>query len=219
MLETKKVFQIISVLLHPIFIPCIIAGLFLFGVNEAPWLDAKARWSLFSLISTITTLMPISCLLIMQRFGVVKSPQMHQREERAFALSIMIISLAILCYLLIVKINVSTALSISFCSVTITLIIANIANFVDKISLHSIGLSGLIGILFYFIREAEAEPNIVLFDAFGISIILLGVVMTARLYLQAHTFYQIIIGALLGVFSGFGGAIISAYYLQHHTLI
>lgn len=218
-MQTKKIFQVISVLLHPIFIPCIIAGLFLFGVNEAPWLDGKARWSLFSLISTITTLMPISCLLIMQRFGVVKSPQMHHREERAFALSIMILSLGILCYLLIVKVNVSTALSISFCAMTLTLIIANIANFIDKISLHTVGLSGMIGILFYFIREAEAEPNIILFDAFGIGIIMLGLVMTARLYLKAHTYYQILIGALIGAVSGFVGALLSAHVLQNHVLV
>ncbi|KXX72325.1 hypothetical protein [Flammeovirga sp. SJP92] len=155
----------------------------------------------------------------MQRFGVVKSPQMHHREERAFALSIMILSVAILCYLLIVKINVSTALSISFCAVTITLINANIANFVDKISLHSVGLAGLTGILYYFIREAEAEPNIILFDAFGFSIILLGVAMTARLYLKAHTYYQILAGALIGLLSGYGGAVLSAHFLQHHTLV
>lgn len=211
-MQTKKTFQVVSVLLHPIFIPCIIAGLFLFGVNEAPWLDDKARWSLFSLIGTISTLMPISCLLIMQRFGVIKSPQLHHREERAFAISLMILALGAICYLLIIKINVSTALSIAFIAATLTLILANIANFIDKISLHTIGLSGLLGILYYFISK-ESAPHIILFDAFGITIILLGLVMTARLYLKAHNYYQVLIGAVLGLFSGYYGAILGAHYL------
>lgn len=212
-MDIKKTFQVISVLLHPIFIPCIIAGLFLFGTNEAPWLDSKARWSLFSLIGTISTLMPISSLLIMQRFGVIKSPQMHHREERAFAISLMILSLSAICYLLIVKINVSTSLNISFCTVTFTLFIAVIANFIDKVSLHTIGVSGLLGILYYFITE-EVITNIILFDVFGITIIMLGLTMTARLFLKAHNYYQVILGAIIGFFSGYFGAILSAMYLN-----
>ncbi|AZQ62710.1 hypothetical protein EI427_10810 [Flammeovirga pectinis] len=216
-METKKVFNTISVFLHPIFIPCLIAGLFLFGVNEAPWLDNQARWSLFSLIGTISTLMPISFLLLMQRFGIIESPHLHSRDERSFALSVMVVSFGLICYILYVKINVSTAMNIAFTAVTITLIIANIANFIDKISLHAIGMAGLAGILLYFITE-ETNANIILFDAFGFSLILLGLSMTARLYLKAHTQYQVYAGAILGFFSGYFGAILGGMMFSENLI-
>ncbi|OHX66121.1 hypothetical protein [Flammeovirga pacifica] len=208
-MNTTRFFQSISVVLHPIFIPCIIAGVFLFGAHEAPWLDIKARWSLFSLIGTITTLLPISCLLLMQRFGVVQSPHLHQRDERSFALSIMILALAIACYILLNKINVSTNLNIAFVTMTLTLIVATIVNFLDKISLHCIGLAGFIGICIYFITSNINAP-IILFDALGLSIIFLGVIMTARLQLKAHTNYQVYLGTIIGLLCGYFGAIGSA---------
>lgn len=98
-------------------------------------------------------------------------------------------------------------MNIAFTAVTITLIIANIANFIDKISLHAIGMAGLTGILLYFITE-ETNANIILFDAFGFSLVLLGLSMTARLYLKAHTQYQVYVGAILGFISGYFGAIL-----------
>ncbi|ANQ49195.1 hypothetical protein MY04_1821 [Flammeovirga sp. MY04] len=212
-MNNTKLFQGISVLLHPIFIPCFVAGLFLFGAHEAPWLDTKARWSLFSLIGTITTLLPISCLLLMQRFGIVQSPHLHNREERSFALSIMILALSIACYILLLKINVSNNLNIAFITITITLIVATIFNFLEKISLHCIGMSGFIGLCLYFITSNINAP-IVLFDALGIGVILLGIVMTARLYLKAHTNYQVYLGTFIGLFCGYFGAILSALILE-----
>ncbi|NLR90789.1 phosphatase PAP2 family protein [Flammeovirga agarivorans] len=211
-MDTKKFFQIISVVLHPIFLPCIIAGLFLFGANEAPWLDAKARWSLFTLLSTISSIMPISCLLVMQRFGVIKDPQMHSRDERSFALSIMIVALALICFILLHKINVSDNMSVAYISITFTLFVTTIANFIERISLHSMGVSGFIGICLYFITEQINTP-IILFDAFGLGIIALGLIITARLYLNAHTPYQVYLGAVIGFLSGYFGCIGSAYLL------
>ncbi|MCQ2959209.1 MAG: phosphatase PAP2 family protein [Bacteroidales bacterium] len=86
----------------------------------------------------------------------------------------------------------------------ITIFIANLITYFWRISLHTIGMGGLLGLLASFYLE---EP---LFYTFAIElipffIILSGLVGTSRLYLKAHTPLQIYAGYAVGFFTIFLG--------------
>jgi membrane-associated phospholipid phosphatase len=84
---------------------------------------------------------------------------------------------------------------LSFFSVAICVSLAFIVNFFWKISLHSIALGGFLGWLLS-IQYSFADTYLLyqfIFVAF-----LGGIVAWARLYLQQHTIWQILVGYLLG---------------------
>lgn len=85
-------------------------------------------------------------------------------------------------------------------SVTFSLLLLTIITFFWKISAHSVGISGTLGILFAFsyrLGEVELQNPIL------ITTVLVGLVMTARLYLDAHSPAQIAAGFFLGFIANF----------------
>ncbi|WP_339629122.1 hypothetical protein [uncultured Maribacter sp.] len=66
-----------------------------------------------------------------------------------------------------------------------------------KTSLHAVGVSGL---LMYLINlSIHFEINLII--AISIFILLTGAILTARLYLKAHTRIELIIGVFIGLLS------------------
>jgi len=79
--------------------------------------------------------------------------------------------------------------------------IATVITFFYKISIHSLAWGGVVGILLSMNRMVEGTlliPTIV-------AIVLAGLVMSARLFLNAHTLREVLSGALTGFVAGLGG--------------
>jgi hypothetical protein len=77
---------------------------------------------------------------------------------------------------------------------------AAIITFFWKISVHSLGIGGIVGILLIISSMVPESPvNYLLLAAILIS----GIVLSARLKLQAHTQAQVYVGFLLGLFISF----------------
>ena len=78
---------------------------------------------------------------------------------------------------------------------TIACILLLFFNF--KTSLHTVGISGL---LMYLLNlSIHFEINLIL--AISFFILLTGAIITARLYLKAHTAIEVIMGLLIGLLS------------------
>jgi len=71
--------------------------------------------------------------------------------------------------------------------------------------MHAIGIMGLVGILMPLNKESD---NVLLLWATIGVVVLAGIVMSARLQLNAHTPRQILVGALSGFLIGFFGIIL-----------
>ena len=78
--------------------------------------------------------------------------------------------------------------------------ISTIITYFWKISVHAIGISGIIGVL---TRIAFSVQSIELLIFLMIGLILSGFVMSARLSLNAHTPKQIYMGFLVGFLISF----------------
>lgn len=85
-------------------------------------------------------------------------------------------------------------------SITLSLLLLTLITFFWKISAHSVGMSGILGMLVGFNYQLGDG---VLFYPILISIVLVGLVMTARLYLDAHNIAQVVAGFLLGFMVNF----------------
>jgi hypothetical protein len=74
-----------------------------------------------------------------------------------------------------------------------------------RASIHALALSGIVGIFLPLNKMAE-DIN-VFYATLGL-IVLTGIVMSARLQLNAHSPREILVGSLLGLATGFAGMVI-----------
>ncbi len=89
--------------------------------------------------------------------------------------------------------------------ITALIVIAMIVTLFYKISIHSLAITGLIGILLPL--NKITEDNRLLFPTVLV-ICAAGLVMSARLKLGAHTPREVMHGSLIGFIVGFCGMII-----------
>lgn len=88
--------------------------------------------------------------------------------------------------------------------VTLLVVVGTLITFFYKVSIHSLAMWGGIGIIIPL--NKAMEQAYLLWPTAGI-IIAAGLVMSARLYLDAHTPRQVMVGGLVGFGIGFLGMI------------
>jgi membrane-associated phospholipid phosphatase len=77
-----------------------------------------------------------------------------------------------------------------------------------RISFHTIGIGGILGLLFYLQVFQELTYSSLAFTLIPITVITAGVIGSARLYLNAHTPSQIYVGYIVGFLGVCGGMIV-----------
>ncbi len=132
---------------------------------------------------------------------------MEERKERIRPFFLITIIYCFVTYIFSVKTRMSTDDSLFriFLIIDSLVIAATMITFFYKVSIHSIGITGILGVVIALNRVAEDNslliPIIVL-------VIITGIVMSARLQLNSHTSREVWIGSLTGFSIGFFGMII-----------
>jgi hypothetical protein len=158
-------------------------------------------------IFAMTFLLPAINISFFKIFGVVSSFTMEKRKERIRPFFSITIIYCFVTYFVTYKAKISTddnffkLLLIIDCLV----IAATMITFFYKISVHSMGITGLLGVVLPLNTMAE---NNVLFIPVVVLLVITGLVMSARLQLNAHTTREVWFGALTGFIIGFGGMIV-----------
>jgi membrane-associated phospholipid phosphatase len=196
--------QFISYLLHPLMLPTLAFGLILF-ITPIGLLPVPEKYSLKLLlvISMLTLLMPLCLILIFYTTGVFKSLTMEGREERLMPFLLITIFYSGVTYLLGFGNGFDRLpiLSIVVGGIALSIALVTLITYFWKISAHSTGMGGVLGVLIaIYLKYAELS----LFTPILVSFILLGMLMSARLYLKAHTPVQVWLGSLLGLVINFG---------------
>lgn len=193
----------ISVLLHPLLMPSII---FLSIFQYAPMLipNIQQKWILLMLIFSGSYLVPIFLILTMYNLGLVKDIKLDNKSERRWPMIASTVIYIGFTYLLNLRVG-GTIIPIVMIGITFTLAMITIITRYWKISAHSTGAAGTTAFLFLLIfRFGTTEllvPGLIM-------LVLSGLLISARLYLQAHTPKQILAGIALGVLMSMGVFII-----------
>jgi len=203
----RKIAIIISYLFHPLFIP-LITYILILNTNTyySYFLTDNFILTFLSIIAVFTVVIPLISLLIMREIKIISSIYLDEKSERIFPLIVIMISFFSLYQLLkqqIPFIHIFNTIPLILTTITI---ITTIITYFYKISLHSIGIGGLTGILlsFYYVMKTDSIKSIIFIIIIG------GVIMSARLILNKHTFSQTIIGYITGLSLA---AIINLYML------
>ena len=196
MMQLRIFSKLISALFHPLVMP--ILALFL-GVASDSLLELyinPARLTMVYLIVALTTIVfPVVSFLFLYRAKEISDLQMTIRKERFKPLITTILYYSLGYYLLRKGELPATLLTFIFGCILAT-IFATIINLKYKISLHAIGIAGVMG---YLCALFHLHDNINIYILFGV-IIISGLVLTSRLILKVHTQKEIYMGAFLGFF-------------------
>ena len=187
----NKLANFFSIITHPILLPTwlllIITEIGLFKTSS---INASIC---IIIVSAITFVIPTIIMLFLKKFKVIKTLTMERRDDRVIPILIMATSL----YITSRFFNGIYVLGIYnfylICSTLLCMIVFWV-NLFWKISLHSIGWGGFVGILFIY-TTILAE---IFLPYFIISIVIAGMVCSARLYLKSHDSAQIYVGFITG---------------------
>ena len=196
---------------------------YLFGVNSI----AESFSQLLLLRTIISTFfIPAFAAIMMKFLGMIQSMEMREREERYIPY---IITGVFYCWLTVNFLNnsdIPAAFSIFMLGATIGLFIAFFINIFSKISAHAVGVGGLMAMvlitLFQYSYGAIVVPyfngavlEIGNFWLLGATILIVGMVGTARLILKAHEINDVLGGFMVGMLAQFIAFRVVTLFLNH----
>lgn len=158
-------------------------------------------------IAVLTFVLPALNLFFFKQFKVIRSLEMTDRADRIKPF--LFITLIYLACTLVFYYKTRISLQDNVFKLLVIIDALVVASFlitlVYKASIHSMAISGVLGILLPLTKAAEDGR---LFVPFLVVVVLAGLIMSARLQMQAHTPRQVMIGAMVGFAIGFTGMII-----------
>jgi membrane-associated phospholipid phosphatase len=201
--------RILSVVFHPLLMPTwlvlVLAGTF-------PWALQPARpdnlQAYVLMVAGLTFILPAINLVFLKGLGYISSFTLPEREQRIRPF--LIILLLYSCCTFLFHYKLGMGLSDNFFRLLLILnmlvLVAWLLTCYIKLSIHSMAAAAIPVILAVLSRFTEEGQ---LFPVMLISIVLAGVVMSARLQLQAHTLQEVLLGAVAGaVTAGFTGILL-----------
>src|SRR5690606_15766584 len=160
-------------------------------------INAGSQLLFLTLFFIITVVIPVCLLSFLKVSGLIRSFQLESLQERIFPFLIILLLYGAFTYILTYQNKIGTDDNVfKFLLIVDCLVLAGtLITLFYKVSMHAIGMMGLAGILIPL--NKESDNTLLLWITIGV-VVLAGVVMSARLQLNAHTPRQVLVGALSG---------------------
>ncbi|CAN5674807.1 membrane protein [soil metagenome] len=186
--------KLISIILHPVLMPTYALGLIFQLSNYLDYTTPPSvKFALFMIVIFNTLVMPVLISWLLLRRGLIKSFNMDKREERIvpFICNTVLMMVA---YYMINRISVPKIFSMLLLGAAASVVIAILINLKWKVSIHMIGIGGITGMFFglsTFLLIDLRFPILV-------SLLVAGLIGTARLCMGAHRPVQLYVGFFVG---------------------
>lgn len=197
--------QIISILFHPLllatFLVAIVGHYFPIMLEISPG-NFKI---ILGFVFSFTFVLPVINLIMFRYFGTISSYTLNERTERLVPFVAIAIIYLVMIFLFYNKLPLSQNFNKLMTIVTALVVCSALITFFYKVSIHSLAAGGMIGILLPL--NKAVENNALLWPT-AVILVIAGLIMSARLYLNAHTFNEVFMGGLVGFLIGFFGMLI-----------
>lgn len=196
-----KTARIISIIGHPIFHPTwMMLILIVSGITS---FITYNNYIFLIITMLMTCLIPGLVIMMVKRWGLIKSMEMEDREDRLGPLFIMLLFLYA-AYRYFNKIPTLAIYSFYITAVIVVTVLAFVVSFFWKISLHTMGWGCFTAFLFIMTTVSmRYMPYLIT------SMVLSGVVASARLKLKSHSNTQIYAGFAMG----FAAVIVTYFFI------
>ena len=190
-----KFYRFISYILHPILIPIVCTLLYFIIIpNHIP---REFAYGVLSVVFVTTYIIPILLLYLLKKVKLIENYQLESVNERKFPV-LFFTSLTLVLGYILLKFNIVNLLAFSFFGCALALGIVYILLFFKiKTSLHTLGISGLIGFISIISYDYKLNLLVLLILLF----LIFGIIATSRLKLNAHKISEVFIGFIIGLLS------------------
>ncbi len=145
-----------------------------------------------------TCILPLSAIPIFIQLGIVKSIFMREKKERVLPL-FATAAFFLLGYYFLKRLNLPTFISLFYLGTLMAVLLSLAISVFWKISIHMVGIGGLLAALFVLSIKYGVHLNIWLYLIIGLA----GILGSMRLILGQHNTSQVYSGFLLGFVSIF----------------
>ncbi len=189
---THGLARIISYVLHPAIIPSLGTLLILNTVPEHITAQQVRYTTAFVFLSTY--IIPAVFSLLLKQLGLVKSLHMSDPKDRRYPFIVSVIF-----FLFTARTLFSNGVSYEIIAVLVAsaatlLIFLTLLNY-TKLSVHLAGMGGLTATALYL----SYTYHLMMLEIIALSILLSGILGTARLKMKAHTLKQVVFGYTIGM--------------------
>jgi hypothetical protein len=198
----------LSVVFHPLFMPTYFFSFMAWALpTSLEPISAGLQPKFLLFIFIVTCLLPFLNVAIFKALGSIRSYAMPERRERLMPFVFISAIYVAVTYLFHLhgRMNLNDNFMKYMVIIDMFVVVATIATFFFKVSVHSISIWGLIGILVPLNKITEV--NTIFYPTLGL-ILLAGLIMAARLQTGAHNSRQVMWGAVLGMASGVTGMLL-----------
>ena len=187
--------KFISLLGHPLFMPAYAFGLLIY---TNPYInvmvpDASKRFT-FGILIVFTILLPILTAVVFKLLGLIDSLFMKTAEERRWPFLLTLIWYY-MGFNLLTKIYVPQSFLLLMIGAISAIGIALIITSRWKISIHMLGIGGVIGAIIGISQRFQFDHSTLLI----VLILLAGLIGYARLKTHSHNYRQVYAGFILGI--------------------
>jgi membrane-associated phospholipid phosphatase len=197
--------RVISFVFHPLLFPTYLVFVISWFIPRFLLIPAAAMMKFAGLVFAMTFILPAANLIMFKAFGTIPSLHMLNRRERLVPFIIITLVYGVVTAMFFYKVSINVNFNkVMLIEVALGLA-ATLATFYDKVSIHSMAICGMVGILVP-LNKAVNDGSLLIPTAAMLAIA--GAIMSARLYLNVHTPRQVMYGALLGFTVGFAGMIL-----------
>ena len=189
-----KLSKFISIVLHPIFMPLFAFYLTLksnpsLGIIINPYLNY-----VYGVVISCTILLPLLTIFFLIKNGKVNSLEMSNHKERSLPLFRTVIWMCLGLYMLNNILLYAPIIKAEIIGAILIILFAAIISKFWKISLHLLGIGGVVGVFIALQIMFGGVLHLLL-----IFTLLSGILGVARIDQKAHNHAQIYVGFLLGV--------------------
>ena len=188
--------KLVSAVFHPLLIPTYLFGVFIWFQPSilAPY-SSKSYLYLWSLVAVTTFVIPVISISFLKLTKNIPDFKLEKREDRFLPFTFITFFYAVTTYMFITKINVGKELAMIMILTTVLIAALTVITTKYKISIHSAGIWGAVGILMalsiVLYKNGLTKPM-------AVAVALAGLVNSARLGLNVHSPRQVLLGSILG---------------------
>jgi hypothetical protein len=204
----NQIARVISAIFHPLLLAtywiALLAWVMPIGLDPIP---RESHLAFILRIFLITFCIPTLALGALKAIGIIPTVTMVSRKERPGPFIFLTCWYFFVSYMLYstFRVNLHDSILKFMIIMNALILVSTIVTFFYKVSIHSLGMWGLVGMLLCL--NIMQEDGTLLYPLMG-AIVLTGVVMSARLQLNVHTMKEIVLGSVLGLVISITGVII-----------
>ena len=187
--------QVISVLGHPLFMPLYAFGLLIY---TNPYINMMitetSKYFTLGILLVFTIILPILTSVLFKLFGLIDSLYMKTAKERRwpFLLTLIWYYMGIQ---LLTRIYVPQSFLLLMIGATSIVGVALVITSRWKISIHTLGIGGVIGAIIGISQRFQFDHSILLIAL----ILFAGLIGYSRLKTNSHNFRQVYAGFIVGI--------------------